>query len=134
MSVCVVVPHVGGEVAVDVGVGEVCGEAQAEDEASQDTKPSPSAATNVGGEGLLHISAFALYFIYFVHLRKYAIQQKNSCAVCNGDTHRFQIGLASVRISLSEILSQMSSYKFLEAHLLFNIHLLLCCVDLTTYG
>ena len=68
VAVCVVVPHVGGEVAVDVGVGEVCGEAQAEDEASQDTKPTPSAATYVGGEGLLHISAFALYFIYFVHL------------------------------------------------------------------
>ena len=68
VSVCVVVPHVGGEVAVDVGVGEVCGKAQAEDEASQDTKPTPSAATYVGGEGLLHISAFALYFIYFVHL------------------------------------------------------------------
>ena len=60
VSVCVVVPHVGGEVAVDVGVGEVCGEAQAEDEASQDTKPTPSAATNVGGEGLLHISVFTL--------------------------------------------------------------------------
>ena len=34
VTVCVAVPHVGGEVAVDVGVREVRGEAQAEDEAS----------------------------------------------------------------------------------------------------
>ena len=43
VAVCVAVPHVGGEVAVDVGVGEVGGEAEAEDESSEDTEP-PSGA------------------------------------------------------------------------------------------
>ena len=63
VSVRVVVPHVGGEVAVDVGVGEICGEAQAEDEASQDAQPTPSVGTHVRGEGLLHFSD-----LYFLHL------------------------------------------------------------------
>ena len=62
VSVRVVVPHVGGEVAVDVGVGEICGEAQAEDKASQDAQPTPSVGTHVRGEGLLHFSDS-----YFVH-------------------------------------------------------------------
>ena len=41
-----VVPHVGGEVAVDVGVGEVRREAQAEDEASEDAEPASGLASD----------------------------------------------------------------------------------------
>ena len=37
MTIGVVVPHVGCEVAVNVGVGEVRGEAEAEDESSYHT-------------------------------------------------------------------------------------------------
>ena len=43
VAVCVVVPHVGGEVAVDVGVGEVGGEAEAEDKTTEDTEPPTGA-------------------------------------------------------------------------------------------
>ena len=75
VSVRVVVPHVGGEVAVDVGVGEICGEAQAEDEASQDAQPAPSVGTHVRGEGLLHFSD--LYFTCSLALSRYATMRFN---------------------------------------------------------
>ena len=68
VSISVVVPHVGGEVAVDVGVREVCGEAQAEDKPSQDAEPASSLSTHVGGKGRLGLHVSTLYFIYFVHL------------------------------------------------------------------
>ena len=45
-----IVPHVRGHVAVDVGVAEVGGEAEAHDEASEDTEPASGAVTEVVGE------------------------------------------------------------------------------------
>ena len=45
-----IVPHVRGHVAVDVGVAEVGGEAEAHDEASEDTQPDSTAVTEVVGE------------------------------------------------------------------------------------
>ena len=42
-----VVPHVGGEVAVDVGVREVRREAQAEDEASEDADPASGLTSDI---------------------------------------------------------------------------------------
>ena len=45
-----IVPHEGGQVAVDVGVAEVGGEAEAHKEASEDTEPASGAVTEVMGE------------------------------------------------------------------------------------
>ena len=44
VAVGVVVPHVGGEVGVDVGVAEVRGEGQAEYKSAQDREPALSRA------------------------------------------------------------------------------------------
>ena len=54
VSVGVPVPHVGGEVAVDVGVAEVRGEAEAEDEASEDTQPASRRVAEAGAHEALH--------------------------------------------------------------------------------
>ena len=45
-----IVPHVRGHVAVDVGVAEVRGEAEAHDESSEDTEPASGAVTEMVGE------------------------------------------------------------------------------------
>ena len=58
MPVSGVVPHVGGEVAVDVGVGEVRREAQAEDEASEDAEPASGLASDEARARFPHISFF----------------------------------------------------------------------------
>ena len=50
VAICFIVPHVRGHVAVDVGVAEVGGEAEAHDEASEDTQPASTAVTEAVGE------------------------------------------------------------------------------------
>ena len=50
VAIGLIVPHVRGHVAVDVGVAEVGGEAEAHDEASEDTQPASTAVTEVVGE------------------------------------------------------------------------------------
>ena len=50
VSIGFIVPHVRGHVAVDVGVAEVRGEAEAHDEASEDTQPASTAVTEAVGE------------------------------------------------------------------------------------
>ena len=50
VAIGLIVPHVRGHVAVDIGVAEVGGEAEAHDEASEDTQPASTAVTEVVGE------------------------------------------------------------------------------------
>ena len=50
VAIGLIVPHVRGHVAVDVGVAEVGGEAEAHHEASEDTQPASTAVTEVVGE------------------------------------------------------------------------------------
>ena len=50
VAIGLIVPHVRGHVAVDVGVAEVGGEAEAHDEASEDTQPASTAVTEAVGE------------------------------------------------------------------------------------
>ena len=50
VAIGLIVPHVRGHVAVDVGVAEVGGEAEAHNEASEDTQPAPTAVTEMVGE------------------------------------------------------------------------------------
>ena len=50
VAIGLIVPHVRGHVAVDVGVAEVGGEAEAHGEASEDTQPASTAVTEMVGE------------------------------------------------------------------------------------
>ena len=50
VAIGLIVPHVRGHVAVDIGVAEVGGEAEAHDETSEDTQPASTAVTEVVGE------------------------------------------------------------------------------------
>ena len=50
VAIGLIVPHVRGHVAVDVGVAEVGGEAEAHNEASEDTQPASTAVTEMVGE------------------------------------------------------------------------------------
>ena len=50
VAIGLIVPHVRGHVAVDIGVAEVGGEAEAHNEASEDTQPASTAVTEAVGE------------------------------------------------------------------------------------